>query len=172
MRKLSSKKDQSGAIMPDVNFVNYSQILEDFRAALAGASLINGLSFATKSDGSRSVFGNAQDTDFDYVNMPMADCRIRRADPENTAGQTYYNDIVIEVEIACFDMTSRAKCAKMRDDLTNAVQRFFQQNPHFSAFVDTVQVGAVDFETGETKAQGEFVAAAVAQFHVKLYSEN
>lgn len=154
------------------NFINYSQILTDFRNSLAGATLINGLAFAVKADGTPAVFKNAQDTDFDYVNMPMADCRIRRADPENTAGQTYYSDITVEVEIACFDMTSRDKCATMRDDLTNAVQRFFQGNPHFSAFVDTVQVGAVDFEVGETKAQGEFVAAAVAQFHVKLYTEN
>lgn len=154
------------------NFVNYSQILSDFRTALAGATLINGLTFQTKADGTKAVFKNASDMDFAYENMPMADCRLKQNVPLNTAGNTYYNDLLVEVEIACFDMTSRDKCATMRDDLTNAVQRFFQQNPHFSAFVDTVQIGAVLFETGETKAQGEFIAAAVAQFHVKLYSEN
>lgn len=141
-------------------FVNYSQVLSDFRAALETAAL-----------GFKTVKKNAGDEDFNYHNMPMADCRILRADPENTAGQTYYCDITIQVEIACFDMTSRDKCATIRDGLTNKVQRFFQQNPRFSAFVDSTVVGAVEFETGETKAQGEFVAAAVAQFHVKLYSE-
>lgn len=146
------------------NFVDYAQILSDFKTTLEGATLINGLTLT-------KVFKNATDLDFDYANMPMADCRLRQNVPENTAGNTYYNDILIEVEIACFDMTSRDNCATMRDNLTNAVQRLFQTTPHFSAAVDTVQVGAVDFETGETKAQGEFIAAAVLQFHVKLYSE-
>jgi hypothetical protein len=146
------------------NFVNYKQILIDFQTALAGATLINGLVL-------KKVFKNAQDMDFDYVNMPLADCRLKHNIPLNMAGNSYYADLMVEVEIACFDMTSRDKCATMRDDLTNAVQRFFQQNPHFSAFVDTVQIGACQFETGETKAQGEFIAAAVLEFHVKLYSE-
>lgn len=154
------------------NFVNYKQILIDFQAALAGATLINGVSFGTRPDGTKAVFKNAQDMDFIYPNMPMADCRFKSNVPENTAGNTYYNDLVIEVEIACYDMTSRDKCATMRDDLTNAVQRFFQQNPHFSSFVDTVQIGVTTFETGEDKAnQGEFVAAAILEFHVRLYTE-
>ncbi len=153
------------------NFINYSQVLIDFRDTLAQATLINGLTFAIKADGQKAVFKNAEDMDFDYVNMPMADCRLKRNIPENTAGNTYYNDLVVEVEIACFDMTSRDKCATIRDNLANAVQRVFQLNPHFSAFVDTVQVGTISFETGENKAQGEFIAAAVLEFHVKLYSE-
>lgn len=151
--------------MSDVNFVNYSQILQDFRDVLAGATLINGVKF-------QAVLKDAMDMDFIYQNMPLADCRLKRGVPDNTSGNTYYNDLLIEVEIAVFDMTSRDKAATMRNDLTNAVQRFFQANQHFSAFVDTVVVGQVDFETGESKAQGEFIAAAVLQFHVKLYSEN
>lgn len=142
------------------HFVNYTQILEDFRATLEAGNL-----------GFKKVLKNASDMDFEYPNMPMADCRLKHIEPVNTAGQTYYIDIQIEVEVAVFDMTSRDKAATIRDGLTDAVQRLFQQNPHFSAMVDTVQIGAVDFETGETKAQGEFVAAAVAQFHAKLYSE-
>lgn len=147
------------------NFINYGQILLDFQTALAGAVLINGLSL-------KKVFKNAQDMDFDYVNMPMADCRLKEAIPLNLAGNRYYGDIKLEVEIACFDMTSRDNCATMRDNLTNAVQRFAQLNPHFSAFVETVQIGPVQFETGETKAQGQFIAAAVLEFHVKTYAEN
>lgn len=156
-----------------VNFVNYSQILTDFKTALKTATLINSVKFATLNDGTAAVFKNAEDMDFQYNNMPMADCRLKSNIPENTAGNTYYNDLVIEVEIACFDMTSRDKCATMRDDLTNATQRFFQTNPHFSAFVDTVQVGVTTFETGEDKVhQGQFVAASVSEFHVRLYTES
>lgn len=146
------------------DFINYAQILTDFYTTLQSATLINGLAFT-------KVFKNAEDMDYEYGNMPMADCRLKRAVPLNTAGDTYYSDIVIEVEIACFDMTERDVCATMRDNLTNAVQRVFQLNPHFSAYVDTVQIGVVNFETGENKAEGEFIAAAVAEFHVKLYSQ-
>lgn len=142
------------------DFINYSQVLLDMKNAVEGANL-----------GFKTVFKNAGDYEFQYGNMPMLDFRVRRAIPQAVAGQTYYSDIVIEAEIACFDMTSRDKCATMRDNLTNALQRFFQENPRFGAYVDTTIVGTVEFETGETKAQGEFVAAAVAQFHVQFYSD-
>lgn len=145
------------------NFINYSQILTDFRNLLAGATLINGLSFQT-------VLKNAQDSDFVYPNMPMADCCLMQAIPLNMAGNNYYSTITIQVEIACFDMTSRDKCATMRDGLTNAVQYVFQQTPHFSANVDTVQVGPVQFADAESKTQGQFMASAILEFNVKLYS--
>jgi hypothetical protein len=60
----------------------------------------------------------------------------------------------------------------MRNDLTNALQDYIRRHPRFSGNVDSTVVGAVEFEAGETKTQGQFVAAAVMQFHVKLYAEN
>jgi hypothetical protein len=149
------------------NFINYAQILTDFRNLIntANPTLLNGgVAF-------EKVFKNAQEIDYGYENMPLLDCRFKEANPLNTAGNTYYSDIWIEVEIACYDMTSRDNCATMRENLTNAVQRLVQTNPHFSANVDTVQVGRVVFETGEGKAQGEWIASALLDFHVKLYTE-
>lgn len=147
-------------------FVDYAQILLDFQTMLAAAGLVDTNSRAL------TVFKNADDVAFEYGNMPMADCRFRRNVPALvTIGQSYYCDLTIEVEIATYSMTSRDKCATMRDDLTGKIQRFFQQNPRFSAAIDSTIVGAVEFETTETKAQGEFVAAAVAQFHIQLYSQ-
>lgn len=142
------------------DFINYTQVLADMKAAVDGADL-----------GFKSTHTDASDVDFRYDNMPMLDLRVRRAVPTAVAGQTYYSDITVEAEIAAFSMTSRSKCATMRNDLTNALQRFFQENPRFGAYVDSTLVGAVEFEVGETKAQGEFVAAAVATFHVLFYSE-
>jgi hypothetical protein len=142
------------------DFINYPQVLTDMKDAVSAANL-----------GFKTVHRNADDNTFQYQNMPLVDFRVRRATPTAVAGQTYYSDILVEAEIACFDMTSRDKCATMCQGLTNALQRFFQVNPRFGAYVDSTIVGAVEFEVGETKAQGEFVAAAVATFHVLFYSD-
>jgi len=142
------------------DFANYNQILSD----VVAATKASGIDF-------RKVTSDADDHDFQYQNMPMCDWRIRRNAPELVQGQTYYSAIQLEAEIACFDMTSRTKCATMRNDLTAALQGFFQANPRFSGYVDSTVVGPVEFEIGETKAQGEFIAAAVATFTVFFYSE-
>jgi hypothetical protein len=141
-------------------FADYNLVLADMKAAVEGASL-----------GFKRVIVDADDNDFQYQHMPLCDLRIRRNAPELVSAQTYYSAIQIEAEIACFDMTSRAKCATMRNDLTAALQGFFQANPRFGAYVDSTVVGPVEFEIGETKAQGEFVAAGVATFTVFFYSE-
>jgi hypothetical protein len=141
-------------------FANYNQILLDMKNAVEGAAL-----------GFKRCVVDADDNDFQFQHMPMADFRIKRNLPELVSAQTYYSAIQIEVEIACFDMTSRAKCATMRNDLTAALQGFFQANPRFGGYVDSTVVGPVEFEIGETKAQGEFIAAAVATFTVFFYSE-
>lgn len=142
------------------DFINYPQVLLDMKNAVAAAAL-----------GFKTVHRNADDNQFQYQNMPLVDFRVRRAEPTAVAGQTYYSTILVEAEIACFDMTSRDKCATMCQGLTNALQRYFQENPRFGAYVDSTIIGAVEFQVGETKAQGEFVAAAVATFHVLFYSD-
>jgi hypothetical protein len=92
-----------------MSFMNYDQILQDFVTAITAANL-----------GFVKVLKDASDFDFHEANMPLADCRWKRVIPDNTAGQNYYCDGLLEVEIACFNMTSRASCCKMRNDLTNA----------------------------------------------------
>jgi hypothetical protein len=142
------------------DFANYNQVLLDMKNAVEAANL-----------GFKRVTIDADDNDFQFQHMPLVDFRIRRAQPELTSQRTYYSAVEVEAEIACFNMTSRALCATIRNDLTNKLQRFFQVNPRFGAFVDSTVVGPVEFEIGETKAQGEFVAAAVATFVVLFYSE-
>jgi hypothetical protein len=140
-------------------FVDYSQIINDAKAALETGNL-----------GIKAVFTNAGDRDFVIEHMPMVDLRWKRALPEPLAGRNDYVQGVLEVEVATFDLTNRDKAAKLRDDLTSAIQRFFQVNPRFSGSLDTVTIGATDFETGENLGeQGAFAASAVTEINVFLY---
>ncbi len=140
-------------------FVDYSLILDDAKAAVKAASL-----------GFAKVKTNANDRDYVIENMPLLDLRIRRALPEALAARNNYVQVVIEAEIATFDLANRDKAAKMRDDLTSILQRFFQVNPRFSAGIDTVVIGPTDFETGEALGdQGAFAASAVTEINAFLY---
>lgn len=141
-------------------FVDYNQLTEDFQAAVQAADL-----------GFTTVFCNANDRDFVITQMPLLDIRVKRIDPEPITNATYYSDLTIEAEICAHDMTNRREAAKLRDGLTNALQRFVKDNPRFSGFVDTTFIGQGNFGTGESKNEGAFVAGAVLEFHVKFYTE-
>ena len=142
------------------DFVDYDQLVLDFASALR-----------SNVTGFRKVIEDANDFDYDFPNMPLADVGVIRNIPENTAGQTYYCTVVVTVKIAAFDMTSRREAAKIRNDLANAAQRYFQENPRFSGVVDSIQIGNAEFDTMENKDQGFHVAGALLEFHVKLYSD-
>jgi hypothetical protein len=96
---------------------------------------------------------------------------VKRIDPAPVTNQTYYSDLTIEAEICAHSMTNRREAAKLRDGLTNALQRYVKDNPRFSAMVDTTFIGQGNFGTGESKAEGAFVAGTVLEFHAKFYSE-
>lgn len=142
------------------DFINYDQVLADLEAAVIAADL-----------GFKTVLVDAMDRDFVIENMPLLDIRIKRATPEPITNQTYYSDLTVEAEICAFDLTNRREAAKLRNDLANALQRYVKDHPRFSGLVDTTFVGQADFGTGESKAEGAFVAGAVLEFHPKLYAE-
>lgn len=142
-------------------FIDYALILADARTAVEAAGM-----------GFRKVTKNAADRDFVIQNMPLLDLRWKRATPDAVGGQNYYADMTLEAEINAFDLSSVDDAATIRDNLTGLLQRFFQQNPHFSSASDTVIVGNVEFGTGEDKNTGAFVAIAVLDFHVKLYANS
>lgn len=144
------------------DFINYDQITTDLEAAVKAAP--GQLGFA-------QVLVDAMDRDFIIENMPLLDIRVKRAVPEPITNQTYYSDLTIECEICAFDLTNRREAAKLRNDLANALQRYLKDNPRFSGLVDTTFIGQADFGTGESKAEGAFVAGAVLEFHLKLYAE-
>lgn len=143
------------------DFVNYDVILDDMVALIA--SQVTGLKVVQK---------DSNDRDFSVSNMPFADVRIKRVLPENTGQQNYYSQVVVEVEICTFDLSSRQEAAKLRNDLTSAVQRLFQTNSRFGSAVDATQVGQAEFETAESEKEGAFMAAAVLQFSVFVYANS
>lgn len=143
------------------SFVDYDVILDDMVNLIS--SQVAGFTLVQK---------DSNDRDFTVPNMPMADVRIKRVIPENTGQQNYYNQVVIEVEICTFDLSSRQEAAKLRNDLTGKVQRLFQTNSRFGAAIDATQVGQAEFETAESDKEGAFMAAAVLQFNVFAYANS
>lgn len=141
------------------DFIDYDLITRDMAAAIKA-----------NVTGVKEVFADANDWDFVVANMPMADVRVRRTIPSDEGGRNYWTDVVMEVELGAFDMTNRRDAAKIRNDLANAVQRYFQDNPRFSGAVDTTLVGNGEFATTESTDQGAFVAVAILQFNVKVYT--
>lgn len=141
------------------DFIDYDTILDD---------MVNLIS--ANVPGFKKAMKDANDRDFVVSNMPFCDVRMKRVIPDNTGQQNYYSTVVVEVEVATFDLSSRQEAAKLRNDLTNAVQRLFQTNSRFGAAVDATQVGPAEFETGESEKEGAFVAGAVLQFNVFVYA--
>lgn len=141
------------------DFVDYDLIETDAANLISNANL-----------GFKKVIINAEDVDFVFENAPLADIRTRRVLPEALGGRNYYSTIVLEVEIGAVDMTNRRASATIRNDLINATQRLFQDNPRFSNGVDTVILGNVELETVQDESQGAFIASAVVEIHVKLYT--
>jgi hypothetical protein len=138
-------------------FLNYTQIVDDLKAAVDLADL----GFAT-------TFANAGDRDFSFQNAPLLDIRVKQGNPTPITNQSYYTELVLEAEIMAYSMTSRREAAIMRDELTNLLQGFVRDNPRFSGYVDTTYVGQVNFGTGESKNDGAFVAGAVLEFRVQF----
>lgn len=141
-------------------FVDYDQIQLDFQAAVQGASL-----------GFESVLLDANDRDYLIDKMPLLDIRIKGMDPTAITNATYYTDITLECEVCAYSLVSRRDAAKMRSELTNKLQRFVKDNPRFGANIETTFIGLGTFGSGESKAEGAFVAGAVLEFHVQLYTE-
>ena len=140
--------------------IDYDQITIDMAASIRTASL-----------GFKKVIEDAGDTDFVFENCPLADVRFKRAIVQSTGQRNTWTDVIMEVEIGAYDVTNRRASAKIRNDLIQALQRHFQVNPRFSASVDTTMVGNVEAESVEDDKQGAFIASAVCEFHVMVYTE-
>lgn len=142
------------------DFIPIDQIEDDLKAAVIAASL-----------GFKSVHTNAMDRDFEISQMPLLDIRAKRIDPMPVTNATYYSDFTLELEICAHDMTNRDDAARIRNGLTNALLRFVKDNPRFSSSLESTIIGQIDLGTGESKAEGAFVAGAVIELHPKLYTE-
>lgn len=142
------------------DFIDYGQILLDFKNGVTGADL-----------GFAKVFTDANARDYLMTNMPLLDLRVKTVDPQAVTNATYFSDLIIEGEICAYHLTSREEAAKLRNDLTNKLHRWVKDNPRFAAAIETTTIGRGEFGTGESKEEGAFVAGVVLEFHVQLYTE-
>lgn len=142
------------------NFVDYSTIVGDLVALLQA-----------NVTGAEKIGKNLDERDYTFAQMPLIDVRLKKDSPTLTGQQNYYVEVVLEVEIACHDLSSRDEAAILRDGLLNQVRQTIRTNPRFSGAVDSTVIGPVDFETAEDVDQGAFVSAAVAQVSVFVYTQ-
>ncbi len=148
--------------------IDYSQVLADLKTLLAGSQSVYNPADQTKA---RDVLTNANDRDYVSMNMPLIDLRMKRAVPDPKTNVVYYTDVTVEIEIAVMDLTSLNDAATIRDDLVQAVQSLLKANRRFGASVDDTILGSVDFAVGEDAKAGAFLAGAVMELHVFVYSE-
>lgn len=151
------------------DFINYNQILDDVKAMLTTAVGVQ----ADTSGKFTTIDRNIDPTQFSYAAMPLADVRMSGARPGVRAGQQYYTPVSVEIEIAAFDLRDQDKAATIVLDLTNKVQRAFVENPHYGAVWDSIEVSDVNFFTAYDRSpeKSAFVATAVAQFVINVYSQ-
>lgn len=142
------------------DFIDYDQITLDLAAGIQAADL-----------GFVTVLNDANDRDFLIDKMPLLDIRIKQMNPDARTNTSYYTDITVECEVCAYSLVSRRDAAKMRSDLTNKLQAWVKANRRFGANIETTFIGQGTFGTGESKAEGAFVAGAVLEFHVQLYTE-
>lgn len=141
-------------------FLDYDQVVDDLVTLLTA-----------QVTGAEKIGRDLDETDFVFPNYPMIDCRALRVAPELTGQQNYWVDFVIEIEIVAHDLSSRQEAVRLRNGLLNQVQEAVRQNPRFGASNESCILGPVEFATEQTPENGAFVAAAVAQIVVKVYSQ-
>lgn len=144
-------------------FIDYSQILDDVKTLIS--SQISGASKPFKMVGT-----NLMTRDFNFQNMPLCDVRLGTADPQALAGQNYYSAVLLELEIAAFDLRSKDDAARIANELLALAQRALIENAHFGASWDSIILGHVDFITAENDKEG-FAASVVAQVTINVYSD-
>ena len=148
--------------------IDYRQVLLDLKTLVEASSTVYDPLGTTKF---QAVKLNANDRDYVTMNMPMLDIRLKRAVPDARTNSTYYVEVILELEVAVFDLTSLDDAATIRDGLVNALQTLLQANPRFSSVIETTILGNVDFATGEDDKSGAFLSGAVMELHVFTYSD-
>jgi len=107
-------------------------------------------------------------------NTSYCNVMLSRANNEVTAGNVYTNRIVMQIEIAALDLSSKREAVTIRDGLVNQVQDLIRANQRFSSFIESVVLTEVDFEVsgrfGEDEDQS-FTATALVTVEAIIYSQ-
>lgn len=139
-------------------WANYTQIQEDAKTLLlAIGSPIN------------EVFCDADERDVAFNNAPLVDIRWNADSPGVRVGQTYYNEGSLDFEVVAYSLESQRAAAMVRNSILSAIADKLRANPHFSSTLETVKIGPINFDAGQDRKTGAFVAAAVMRVYVESY---
>lgn len=106
------------------------------------------------------AFCDADETDFDFANMPMLDVTVERQDAEVLAGQNYHVLLLLKVTILVADFTSYRNSCILRNNLLKSAQDAIRANAAFHGDIESSRLGTVTFAKVFDEEKGAFVAAA------------
>lgn len=103
------------------------------------------------------------------MNMPLADVRFVRMDPEVRAGNDYVVEASYIVTVEAFDFTSRREAATLRNGLVKTAMLGVKDNPRFDTDLESSFLGPAEFVDAKDDDTGAFVAMATFQVNVIVF---
>lgn len=137
--------------------IDYDQLANDLKTRVATVT-----AFAR-------VAVDQDDRDFSFENMPNADIRYLRGIPEVRVGQDYVLSLIFEVQITAFSLTSGRDAAMIRNQLLKDTQNAVRAQPRFSASLETVTLGEMDFAS--QKSDTHFMSTVVFQVIATIFAD-
>ena len=110
-------------------------------------------------------------TEFTHNRTPFADIRLVDADNDVRAGQDYFTDLTLAVDIYTMDMSSIREAATLRDGLLADAQNAVRANPNFHISLESSILGGVEFTTSKDEGTGWFTARASFQVIAKAFTD-
>lgn len=111
------------------------------------------------------------DRDIHMANMPLIDVRLVTSDPEIRAGQDYFTDLIVQVDIYSFDLSSNRQAAIVRDTVMKDAQNAVRANPSWHIELETSILGPVELLTAKDEDTGGFEARATFQVIAKAFTD-
>lgn len=109
--------------------------------------------------------------DIHMGNMPLVDVRLVSSDPEVRVGQDYFTDLVVQVDIYSYDLSSNRDAAIVRDSILKAAQNAVRANPSWHVELESSILGPVELLTAKDEDTGGFEARATFQVIAKAFTD-
>ncbi len=109
--------------------------------------------------------------DINFSNMPLIDVRLVTFDPEVRVGQDYFTDLVIQVDIYSYDLSSNREAAIVRDTVLKAAQNGVRENPSWHVELESSILGQGELLTAKDEGTGGFEARATFQVIAKAFTD-
>jgi hypothetical protein len=118
-----------------------------------------------------AVFQEADERDIRFDECPLADVRLRQCRPQIRAGQDYYVEVYLDIEIISFSLKNNDDAATVRDSVLSSVIDTVRANSKFSGQLLTSRIDNIEFGLTSDEEQGNFVAGAVVTIMAEAYAD-